>query len=329
MKYRKIGDSDLEVSALGMGCAILSGAYGPRDEEKAAKALSVALGLGVTFLDSSDAYGNGHNEEFLGKTLNPEQKKDLIIGTKFGNIRGPNGERGGTNGSANYALTACEASLKRLGVDVIDLYTLHRIDPDTPIEETVGAMSRLVEDGKVRYIGLCEASAETLRRASRVANITMLQMEYSLWTRDVEADILPTCRELGIEFTAYAPLGRGFLAGGIRSSADIADGDRRKDHPRFQEENLDRNVELLGVIDKIAEMRGLTQSKVVLSWLMAQGDDILPIPGTLDPDHMRENIEALEVVLSGEELARLDQAFPPGVTAGTRYPEKQMHLMAQ
>jgi len=329
MKYRKIGDSDLEISALGMGCAVLSGAYGPRDEEKAAKAVSAALDLGITFLDSSDAYGNGHNEEFLGKTLSAAQKRDLVIGTKFGNIRGPNGERGGTDGTADYTPVACEASLKRLGVDVIDLYTLHRIDPDTPIEETVGAMSRLVEEGKVRYIGLCEASAETLRRASKVAKITMLQMEYSLWTRDVEADILPACREHGIEFTAYAPLGRGFLAGGIRSKEDIADGDRRNDHPRFHEENLNKNVELLGVIDKIAEARGLTQSQVALAWLMAQGDDILPIPGTLNPDHMRENIEASEVVLSGEELTTLGQAFPPGITAGTRYPEKQMHLMAQ
>lgn len=328
MRYRNISDTDLKISVLGMGCAVLSGAYGPRDEEKAAKAVASALDLGITFLDSSDAYGNGHNEEFLNKTLG-DAKSRLVIGTKFGNIRGPNGERGGTNGKPDYVPVACEASLKRLGVDVIDLYTLHRIDPDTPIEDTVGAMSRLVDEGKVCHIGLCEASAETLRRASKVAKITMLQMEYSLWTRDVETDILPTCRELGIEFTAYAPLGRGFLAGGIRSTGDIADGDRRNDHPRFHEENLNKNVELLNVLDGIAEARGLTQSQVALAWLMAQGEDILPIPGTLNPAHMKENVDASEVDLSADELATLDQAFPPGVTSGTRYPEKQMHLMAQ
>ncbi|HAA92731.1 MAG TPA: aldo/keto reductase, partial [Rhodospirillaceae bacterium] len=304
MRYRNIGDSDLKVSVTGIGCAILSGAYGPRDEEKAAKAVRSALDLGITYFDSSDAYGNGHNEEFLRQTLGNEMSQ-VVVGTKFGNIRGPNGERGGTNGNPDYVPVACEASLKRLGVDTIDLYTLHRIDPEVPIEDTVGAMGRLVEEGKVRYIGLCEASADTLKRASQVAKISTLQMEYSLWTRDVEADILPACRKLGIEFVAYAPLGRGFLAGTIRTTDDIAEDDRRNDHPRFHEENLNKNVELLRALDGIAGGRGVTPSQVALAWLMSRGEDILPIPATLNPLHMNENVEAAELSLNDGELAKL------------------------
>ena len=258
-----------------------------------------------------------------------EDKHRVTIGTKFGNIRGPNGERGGTNGKPDYVQRACEASLERLGVDIIDLYTLHRVDPETPIEDTVGAMSRLVEQGKVRYIGLCEAGAGTIRRAAKVAKITMLQTEYSLWTREVEQDILPTCRELGIACTAYAPLGRGFLSGNIRNSEDIAQGDRRNDHPRFEEKNLKQNAKLLGTIDQISKVRGLTQSQVALAWLLSKGDDIVPIPSTLNPAHLRENIEACTTDLSAEEIVALEEAFPLGAATGTRYPAQQMHLMGQ
>ena len=328
MLCKKIEGTCLNISSIGLGCAALSGGYRPRDEVRAAKILSVALDFGITFFDSSDAYGNGHNETFLGANLG-EARSRVVIGTKFGNIRGPNGERGGTNGKPEYVPRACELSLKRLGVDVIDLYTLHRVDPDTPIEDTVGAMSRLVEQGKVRYIGLCEANAGTIRRAASVGKITMLQTEYSLWTRDIEKEILPTCRELGIAITAYAPLGRGFLSGGIRSSRDIAEGDRRNDHPRFQDENLKKNVKLLRVIDEIAEVRKVSQSQIVLAWLLSKGDDIIPIPSTLNPRHLRQNIDSTAVELSMEETAMLEAAFPRGVASGTRYPAKQMHLMAQ
>ena len=328
MISRKIGGTDLNVSTIGYGCASLSGGYHPRDEERAEKILSVALNSGISFFDSSDAYGNGHNEEFLGIKLG-EAKHQVTVGTKFGNIRGPNGERGGTNGKPDYVQRACEASLNRLGVDIIDLYTLHRVDPETPIEDTVGAMSRLVEQGKIRYIGLCEAGAETIRRAAKVAKIAMLQTEYSLWTRDIEQDILPTCRELGITCTAYAPLGRGFLSGSIRSSEDIAQGDRRNDHPRFEKKNLKQNAKLLGVIDQISTVRGLTQSQVALAWLLSKGDDIVPIPSTLNPTHLRENIEACATYLNADEIATLEEAFPLGAATGTRYPAPQMHLMGQ
>jgi aryl-alcohol dehydrogenase-like predicted oxidoreductase len=328
MRNRNIGESDLEVSAIGLGCALMSGGYKERDDAKSTVALRAALDLGFKYFDSSDAYGNGHNEELLREALGEDMKR-VVVGTKFGNVRGPNGERGGTNGKAEYVPIACENNLKRLGVDVIDLYTLHRIDPEVPIEDTVGAMGRLVDEGKVRYIGLCEASADTLQRASKVYKITTLQSEYSLWSRDVEVDILPTCRELGIEFVAYAPLGRGFLGGEIRKPADLREGDRRHDHPRFHEENMAANVRMLETLDGIADAREVHQSQVALAWLLSRGDDILPIPGTSNPAHMQSNVDATEVELTTAELEQLDTAFPMGVTAGTRYPEKQMHLMAQ
>lgn len=328
MQYRNIGESDLRVSALGLGCSHMSGGYGPRDDEKSTTAVRAAVRHGITYFDTSDAYGNGHNEELLKSALGDDMQR-VVVATKFGNVRGPNGERGGTNGKPDYVPEACEKSLKRLGVDCLDLYTLHRVDPEVPIEDTVGAMGRLVDAGKVRYIGLCETSAETLRRAAAVYRITTLQMEYSLWTRDVETDILPACRELGIEFVAYAPLGRGFLSGRFRKPEDLSEGDRRHDHPRFHAENLARNARLLETIDEIAGRRGIHQSQVALAWLVSRGRDILPIPGTNNEQHMKSNIEATGIALTAEEIDRLDQAFPPGVTAGTRYPESQMHLMAQ
>jgi aryl-alcohol dehydrogenase-like predicted oxidoreductase len=328
MRYRNIGDSDLRVSVIGLGCALFSGGYGRPDDAVSGAAIRSALLAGITYFDTSDAYGNGHNEELLRDVLGKDMQR-VVVATKFGNIRGPNGERGGTNGRPEYVPVACEASLKRLGVEALDLYTLHRIDPEVPIEDTVGAMARLVEQGKVRHLGLCETSAETLRRAAKVAKITALQMEYSLWTRDVEDDILPTCRELGIDFVAYAPLGRGFFGGNLRKVSDIPEGDRRHDHPRFHEENLERNADLLKTLDEIASDRALHTSQIAIAWLMSRGKDILPIPGTANEKHILSNIEASEIALTEDEIARLDRAFPHGATAGTRYPATQMHLMAQ
>lgn len=324
MEQRKLGRQGLEVSAVGLGCAAMSGNYGTVDEVEARAAIHEAIERGVTLLDTSDVYGHGKNESFVGAAIQGMRER-VIIATKFGNMRTPDGVRGKTNGRPEYVPQACDASLKRLGIDVIDLYYQHRIDPQVPIEETVGAMGRLVEAGKVRYIGLSEAGAETIRRAHKTFPLTAIQTEYSLWTRDVETTTLPTLRELGIGLVPYSPLGRGFLSGTIRRPEDMATKDRRHEHPRFEPENLERNVGLLAALEAIAESRGVSMAQIALSWLLAQGESIVPIPGTKRRKYLAQNTSP--VVLSVAEVAQLSQAFPPGAAAGLRYPEFQLKGM--
>jgi aryl-alcohol dehydrogenase-like predicted oxidoreductase len=322
MQRRRLGKSDLTVSAIGLGCMGMSTAYGTRDDEASIATVHRALELGVDFLDSSDLYGFGHNEELLGRAL-AGRRDEVVLATKFGNVRRADGSAT-VDGSPAYVQQACEASLKRLDMETIDLYYQHRVDPRTPIEETVGAMSRLVEQGKVRYLGLSEAGPDTVRRAAAVHPIAALQTEYSLWSRDVEAEMLPLCRELGIGFVPYSPLGRGFLTATIRKPEDLIESDRRHEHPRFSRTNLARNTGLLGQLEELAAARGGTPAQVALAWVLAQGEDIVPIPGTKRQDYLEQNLGALAVQLSEDELAQLGEAFPPGAAAGTRYPEKQL-----
>ncbi len=303
------------------------GSYGVPDDAESVATLHRAIELGVNFFDTSDAYENGKNEALLARALKG-RRDAVVICTKFGNIRGPEGQRGGVNGRPEHVAKACEASLKRLGIDVIDLYILHRVDPGVPIEETVGAMAQLVEQGKVRTLGLSEAGAETIRRAHAVHPISALESEYSLWTRDAEQEWLPTCRALGITYVAYAPLGRGFLSGAIRSVDNLGEGDRRHDHPRFHAENLARNLALLEPLDQLAVAKGCTLAQIALAWVLAQGDDIVPIPGTKRRRYLEENVRAIDVTLDEAEIKRLNQTFVPGVTSGTRYPLSQMKNMA-
>jgi aryl-alcohol dehydrogenase-like predicted oxidoreductase len=277
-------------------------------------------------LDTSDAYGAGKNEQLIATAI-PGYRDKLLIATKFGNIRGPKGERGGTNGKPEYVPLACEASLERLGIEVIDLYYVHRIDPDVPIEDTVGAMARLVEQGKVRFLGLCEAAPETIRRAHAVHPLTAVQMEYSLWTRDAEQTILPLLRELGIGLVAYSPLGRGFLTASFRRRDDLIPTDRRHAHPRFQEGNFEQNLRLLPPIEQLAEQKGWTPAQVALAWLLAQGDDIVPIPGTKRRTFLEQNVAAVDLSPTGAELGSLRESFPPGAAAGLRYPEFQLRKL--
>jgi aryl-alcohol dehydrogenase-like predicted oxidoreductase len=324
MKKRTLGN-ELEVSSIGLGCMGMSFAYGEADEKESLATIDRALELGVNFLDTADIYGPHINEELVGRALKGRRDK-FVLATKFGIVRqGANYQISGINGKPGYVREAVEASLKRLQIETIDLYYLHRVDPDTPIEDTVGAMSRLIEDGKIRHIGLSEASAETLRRASKVHKITALQSEYSLWTRDVEEnDVLKTVRELGIGFVPYSPLGRGFLSGEIKKPEDLSPDDWRLTNPRFQGENFDKNLKLVEKVEEIAEAKGVAASQLALAWVLAQGNDIVPIPGTKRVKYIEQNAAAIDIALTPDELKEIDEIFPPNAAAGLRYPEQMM-----
>jgi aryl-alcohol dehydrogenase-like predicted oxidoreductase len=318
MQTRKLSSQGPEVSAEGLGCMGMSEFYGQSDEHEALATIHRALELGVTFLDTADMYGPFTNERLVGRAI-AGRRDEVVLATKFGNVRGENGERMGVRGDAQYVREACEASLRRLAVDHIDLYYQHRVDRDVPIEETVGAMAELVEQGKVRHLGLSEASPQTIRRAHAVHPIAALQTEYSLWSRDPEQAILPTVRELGIGFVAYSPLGRGFLSGRFAGPEDLAEDDFRRHHPRFQGENLAANLELVGRVRAIAREKGVTAGQLALAWVLHQGDDVVPIPGTKRVSYLEENVAAVDVELSAADLARIDEAVPAGATAGDRY----------
>jgi len=317
MKKRTLGQG-LEVSAMGLGCMGMSDFYGGRDEAEAFATLQRALDLGITLLDTADMYGSGSNEELVGRAIR-DRRDGVIVATKFGNVRNPDGTFKGVNGKPEYVRQCCEASLKRLGVDVIDLYYQHRVDPETPIEDTVGAMADLVRQGKVRWLGLSEAAPATIRKAHAVHPIAALQTEYSLWSREPEDEILRTVRELRIGFVPYSPLGRGFLTGQIRSVEDLDADDYRRNSPRFQGENFRRNIALVGEIQAIAAEKGCTASQLALAWVLAQGDDIVPIPGTKRRKYLEENVQALDVTLTAGDLARIDRVIPSGAASGDRY----------
>jgi aryl-alcohol dehydrogenase-like predicted oxidoreductase len=317
VKTRMLGSVGLVVSELGLGCMGMSTAYGPRDDSESIATIHRALELGITFLDTADVYGPFTNERLAGRAI--EGRRDqVVLATKFGWVRRPDGKPG-VRGDPDYVRQACDASLERLGVDSIDLYYQHRVDPNTPIEETVGAMAELVEAGKVRYLGLSEASPQTVRRAHAVHPISALQTEYSLWSRDPEDDVLPTVRELGIGFVAYSPLGRGFLSGQIRSPEDFAEDDFRRTNPRFQGENFARNLELVERVQSIADEKGVAASQLALAWVLSRGDDVVPIPGTKRRRYLEENVAAVEVELTPAEIDDIESVFPKGASAGERY----------
>lgn len=318
MKKRKLGSEGLEVSTEGLGCMGMSEFYGSSDEGEAKEVIGRALDLGVDFLDTADMYGPFTNEILVGEAI-AGRRDEVVLATKFGHVRGPEGERLGIRGDADYVRKCCEDSLRRLGVERIDLYYQHRVDPDVPIEETVGTMAELVEQGKVAHLGLSEAAPETIRRAHATHPITALQTEYSLWSRDPEDEILPTVRELGIGFVAYSPLGRGFLTGRFRSLDDLAKDDFRRHSPRFQRENFDRNLELLARVEEVAAEKGVRPGQLALAWVLAQGDDIVAIPGTKRLHYLAENVDAAEITLSEVELGRIASAAPQGAAAGDRY----------
>ncbi len=325
MQQRQLGQG-LTVSALGLGCMGMSEAYGTRDEPEAIATIHQALDLGVNFLDTADAYGFGHNEELVGQAI-LNRRDRVILATKFGIVRGKDGSFVAINGKPEYVRSACEASLRRLGVEAIDLYYQHRVDPNTPIEETVGAMAQLVQEGKVRFLGLSEAAPQTIRRAHAIHPITALQNEYSLWSREVENEILPTCRELGISLVAFSPLGRGILTNQVKHLDDLPDDDLRRRLPRFQGDNFQRNLELVQRLEAIALEKACQPAQLALAWVLVQGKDIIPIPGTKRRKYLKENIAALEVELTADDLEQINEVAPPGVAAGMRYPEALMRMV--
>jgi aryl-alcohol dehydrogenase-like predicted oxidoreductase len=326
IEKRRLGHEGPEVSAIGLGCMGMSEFYVGGSEQESIATIHHALDRGVTFLDTADMYGWGANEELVGRAI-ADRRDEVFLATKFGNVRGPNGEFLGVRGDPEYVRSACEASLKRLRIETIDLYYQHRVDTKVPIEDTVGEMARLKEEGKIRFLGLSEAAPQTIRKAHQVHPITAVQTELSLWSRDAEAEVLPTVRELGIGYVAYSPLGRGFLTGQFKSPDDFPEDDFRRNHPRFQGENFDKNIALVSEVEKMAQEKGCTTAQLALAWVLAQGDDVVPIPGTKHVKYLDQNIGALEVELTGEDVDRLNAILPPGAAAGERYHTRGMETV--